>query len=339
MLLYLTSNNKNGLIDTAAKDKELTVKKLVGKFSLRSFVTKDMRNYATAKYFVVDFSCVEEQLEDFIVALQSFQMMFSSRIIVILSDCEGSNDAIERLDSIGVVNLVTADTLDTVAGELAECLSDAGMEKYIPQFETYKLTLQPESDPKAELEEIVSYKWNAKNIKIAVAGTQRRSGVTVTAFNMAEWLNARGADVCYMEINTTRSLQILLNIYDAERMGEHYSLDGLDCYLTNEPDRDYQFIICDCGEIQTPPTVFCEAQIRLLCGSILPYDIPTFHKAMQVCGSMKLTKIGLCVPWEFQEYCTSLFGEDIQIVDASHDLFSNNVNGHIYRLLIQEYIT
>ena len=131
---------------------------------------------------------------------------------------------------------------------------------------------------------------------------------------------------------------MLLNIYDAERMGEHYSLDGLDCYLTNESDRDYHFIICDCGEIQTPPTVFREAQIRLLCGSILPYEIPSFHKALQACGSMKLTKIGLCVPQEFQEYCVSLFGEELQIAEASHDLFSNNVNEHIYRLLIQEYI-
>ncbi len=62
MLLYLTSNQKSSLIDAAVSEKELTVKKLVGKFSLRSLVTKDMRNYATAKYFMVDFSCVDEQL-------------------------------------------------------------------------------------------------------------------------------------------------------------------------------------------------------------------------------------------------------------------------------------
>ncbi len=338
MLLYLTSNEKSRLIDEAVQEKEITAKKLIGKFSLRSFVTKDMRNYATANYFIVDSSCVVEQLDGFAVALQSFQMMFSARIIVILSGCENTDGYIDRLVSIDIINIVTADTPEAVSAELLECLSDEGMQKYIPQFETNKPTLQPEPAPKAELEEIVPFKWNAKNIKIAVAGTQRRSGVTVTAFNMATWLAARGADVCYMEMNTTRSLQMILNIYDAERMGEHYSLDGLDCYLTNEPDRDYQFIICDCGEMQTPQTVFREADIRILCGSILPYEIPAFHKVFQVCGRMKLTKIGLCVPQEFQEYCVSLFGEDIQIADASHDLFSDNANGHIYRRLVQEYI-
>lgn len=88
MLLYLASNGKSTLIDHAAADKELTVKKLVGKFSLKSFVTKDMRNYAAAKYFAVDAACAEETSGDFTVALQSFQMMFSARIIVILSGCE-----------------------------------------------------------------------------------------------------------------------------------------------------------------------------------------------------------------------------------------------------------
>ena len=334
MLLYLTGNDKSGLIDAAAKEKELTVKKLVGKFSLRSFVTRDMRNYATAKYFAVDFSCVEESLDDFIVALQSFQMMFSSRIIVILSGCENVEEAVDRLASIGVVNLVTAGTLDGVTEELAECLSDDGMQKYI----ALPVSAEPEQpESPAESEQMEHYQWNAKNIKIAVAGAQRRSGVTVTAFNMAKWLAARGAEVCYVEMNTHRHLQLLITIFDVQKDGEHYAIDGIDCYLTNELDKDYNFILYDCGELHAPPTVFKEADIRLLCGSILPFEIPAFHMAVTACGSLSVTKIGLCVPKEFQDYCISLFGEDIKIATASHDLFANNENGQIYRRLVQIY--
>ena len=79
MLLYLTSNQKSGLIDGAAREMLLPSKKLVGKFSLKSFVTKDMRNYATAKFFLIDAACVEERGDDLILALRSFQMMFSAR--------------------------------------------------------------------------------------------------------------------------------------------------------------------------------------------------------------------------------------------------------------------
>lgn len=338
MLLYLTSNLKSSLIDAAAQEHELTVKKLVGKFSLRSFITKDMRNYASTKYFVVDCSCTDEQLDDFIVALQSFQMMFSARIIVILSDCDHAAKYVDRLVSIGIMNIVTGDTTQEVTTELSECLSADGMQRYLPQFAFVEQTPPSHPTEKAPAEEIIQYKWNAKNIKIAVAGTQRRSGVTVTAFNMAAWLSARGADVCYVEMNENRHLNMLLHVFDAQSSGEHYTIDGIDCYLTNELDRDYNFIIYDCGEMQATVSVFKGAAIRLLCGGILPYEAPVFHKALSACGDLSLNKVGLCVPQEFQEYCTTLFGEDIQIAHASHDLFGNNVNGHIYRPLVQWYI-
>ena len=50
MLLYLTSNQKSNLIDPAVRNMTLPAKKLVGRFSLKSFVTKDMRNYACLLY-------------------------------------------------------------------------------------------------------------------------------------------------------------------------------------------------------------------------------------------------------------------------------------------------
>ena len=33
-----------------------------------------------------------------------------------------------------------------------------------------------------------------------------------------------------------------------------------------------------------------------------------------------------------------LFGEDVQIAAASHDLFAKQVNGQIYRPLVEKYI-
>ena len=212
MLLYLTSNQKSTLIDAAVCEKELTAKKLAGKFSLKSFVTKDMRNYTAAKYFAVDAACAEEAAGDFSVALQSFQMMFSARIIVILSGCDNGEDYISRLISSGVTNIVTADTPEGVTEELLECLSEDGMQKYLPQYAFAEQEQQSEETPEQPESEVIrKYKWNAKNIKIAVAGSQRRSGVTVTAFNLAAWLTARGAEVCYVEMNTNRHLQMILN--------------------------------------------------------------------------------------------------------------------------------
>ena len=289
MLLYLTSNQKSNLIDPAVRNMTLPAKKLVGRFSLKSFVTKDMRNYANAKFFVVDAACIEGE--------------------------------VQRLLSIGVVNLVTGETMEDALDELTEALSEDGMQRYVVKAPVYEQpATQREKAP--EPDEIIPYRWNARNIRIAVAGSQRRSGVTVTAFNLASWLAARGAEVAYIEVNQNRHLQLLLNIYEAAPDGEHYTIDGIDCYLTNEPDKAYQFIIYDCGVMQTPTSIFRDADHRLLCGSVLPYEIPVFHKALSECASLEVRPIAICVPQEIQEYCMELFGEDVQIAAASHDLFA-----------------
>lgn len=338
MLLYLTSNQKSGLIDSAAHEMLLPSKKLIGKFSLKSFVTKDMRNYATAKFFLIDAACVEERGDDLALALRSFQMMFSARIIVVLSGCDNMSGCIQQLLSIGVVNLITAETLEDAADELKEALSDEGMRRYVsPKPIPNQIVLQQEPETEPE-DEITPYRWSARNVRIAVAGAQRRSGVTVTAFNLAAWLTARGAEVAYIEVNTNRHLQLLLNIYEAVPTGEHYTIDGIDCYLTNEPDRDYQFIIYDCGIMQAPTSVFREADQRLVCGSVLPYEIPAFHKALEGCGGLEVRPVAISVPGEFRAYCRELFGGNLEMAEASHDLFANRVNGRLYKAMMEQYI-
>lgn len=100
----------------------------------------------------------------------------------------------------------------------------------------------------------------------------------------------------------------------------------------------HQGIIYDCGVMQTPTSIFRDADHRLLCGSVLPYEIPVFHKALSECGSLEVRPVAICVPQEIQEYCMELFGENVQIAAASHDLFAKRVNGQIYRPLVEKYI-
>lgn len=102
MLLYLTSNKNRNLIDKAAKDTTLAVKKLVGKYVLRSFITKEIRNFTAVRYFVVDSACAEDSIGDFCIALQSFQMMFSAKVVVLLSGNDDKAEYAERLSAAGI---------------------------------------------------------------------------------------------------------------------------------------------------------------------------------------------------------------------------------------------
>lgn len=336
MLLYLTSSGKSSLVDAAANKMELNVKKLIGKFNLKSIVAKDMRNYTAAKIFVVDASCCEETPEEFCVALQSFQMMFSTRIIVILSGCEEEESYLSCLLTCDITNIITADTPDAVTDELMECLSENGMQKYILPAEKAVSSLPPSSENIEE--EIYPFQWKADNVKVAVAGAQHRCGTTVTAFNMAYWLSAHGAEVALIEMNTNRHLHFILNVYEAAKEKKHYTIDGVDFYLTDELDRNYNFIIYDCGVLNTLPFAFRNADKRLLCGSALPYELSTFSKAVSLCGNLPVEKIGVGVPEEMRDYCISVFGEGLWLAESSHSLFSAHVNGGINLNFVQKYI-
>lgn len=334
MLLYLSSNGKSGLTDFLEVH-NLVVKKLVGRFSLKQFVTKDLRNYTGCKFFLLDVSSIEEQIEDFIVAIQSTQIMMDVRIIPILSDTENTPAYIDRLVEIGVTDIITADSLEGVRDELTECVSLNGMQRYKQTVESFTdAAAFPETQ---KHKEIIKYSWNARNVKITIAGTQRRSGVTVTAFNLASWLVARGASVCYVEVNSLQHLNWIVNIYDAEKDGEAYPVGNIDCYFTNDLDNDYNFIIYDCGEIKEPTMIFREADVRLLCGSILPHEAKEYLQVLNACKDMDIYKMGLCVPKPLQEFCRKSLSNDILIAETSHDLFENNINGHIYLPMIRRF--
>ena len=338
MVLYLTSNIKSRLIDSAVKDMEMNAKKLIGKFSLRSFVAKDMRNYAAARYFVVDRSCVEDGIDDFVVALQSFQMMFAARIIVMLSGCENKEVYIERLCDISIYNIITADMQDELNNELEECLSENGMQKYIPTEQADEPEC-PDEEINMQPEVIPQYKWSAKNVFIAIAGSQHKCGVTVTAFNMAAWLKAHGAKVCYVEHNENRHLQWIVSMYGSESDGDFYSVQGIDCYAVDEIKDDYNFIIYDCGNIlDLLPQIFQKSDVRLLCGGLLPYEMPNLAKGLSKCNGFPLTILSLEVPEEVRNASQSIINMKIQTLKPSHDLLSENVNSHVYMPIVEKWI-
>ncbi len=321
MLLYLTGNSHSRLIDEAVEELEISVKKLVGRFYLRGFVVRELRNYTAIRYFVVDAACTDDSAEDFCVALQSFRMMASARIIVLLTGCDDKDYYLSRLQAAGITDVVTADESEAVTKRLLEFLSDQHIQK-------------ARSEP--ALSESIS--WNAQNIRIAAAGMQRRSGTTVTAFNLAYWLTARGASVCYIKANANRHLPVILRLYEAKEAQGHFTMDGIDFYLTDTLDRDYHFIIYDFGELYTVPEAFQTADIRILCGSALPYEIQNFKRTVSLCGNLPVIKILTGVPAELKAYCGMLMA-DVQIADISRNLFDGQINDSINREIIKEYIS
>lgn len=336
MLFYLTSKDRVNLLDFVETHSGLIPKKMTGRFSLMQFVVRDMRNYAHIKYFVIDRAAISEDDDGFIEAVKSFQTMYSARVIVI---CEGFSEQdvfLRQLIVAGVTNVVTATEIGGIQAEILECLSPEGMLRYRP---TPLEAQDPAIRAKDNLVE-ESYVFSAKNVRVAVAGCQRRVGTTTTAANLAHWIQAHGGTVCYLENNLNKHLAYVLKLYADRPQGNHYEIGGVDYYFTDELDKEYNFIITDCGELAAPPqVVFTEADLRLLCGSAMPYELSHLQDAVARCRGMKVSTLGLYVPMDIRQLVREAISPDILFADPSHSLFDSAANGELNRALIAAYIS
>lgn len=178
MLLYLTRTDISDLLDFTIDTYGFVPKKMIGSFSLLNFVIRDMRNFSNCKYFVIDRNAITEKDDELVQAICSFKTMYNSRVIIIYEGlCQGDS-LMQKLVEVDVTDIVTADSIEEIKEEILECLSDKGMERY---KQKKRSQLIPIGFSKTDEDKVEQYKFNCKNIKIAFAGAERRTGVTTTA--------------------------------------------------------------------------------------------------------------------------------------------------------------
>lgn len=336
MLLYLTGKDSVNLLDFIEDKIGIIPKKMTGKFSLMQFVVRDMRNYAHMKYFVIDRIAVSEDEAGFTAAVSSFQTMFSARIIVICEGCSEQDAFLRQLVMTGVTDIVTATDIKAIQAEILECLSPEGMQRYkVPAQKPQPPTITAKSTPVSE-----RYIFTCKDIRIAVAGCQRRVGVTTTAVNLAHWIQAHGGTACYLESNLNKHLSYIIKLYAEQPEGNHYTIGDVDYYFTDELDKTYNFVVTDCGVLDEPPQAsFTEASLRLLCGSAMPYELVHMQNAMKRCKGWTIQALGMYVPLDIRELMQQAISDDILFVDPSHELFDGSANSDLNKRLVNSYIT
>lgn len=310
MILYLTSTNKVNLLDFIEEELELPVKKLIGSFSLNAFVVKDMRFYSHVHYLAIDREAIKETDEEMVQALLSFQMMYEMRIIMINEGLPESSPFLLELIKADIQNVVTAETIEMIQDELRECFSEVGMLRRNPAKESVSIEVVP---PSSKVEEVTQFQFKCTNVVIAIAGCDRRVGVTTTAFNLVCWINAHGGTACYFESNTSNHLAHIIQLFKPDKNGNAYSIEGSDFYMMKELNQDYNFYVVDCGVIgaSEPHVDFINANLRVLCGSTLPYEIPIVYRAMEICKGLEFLALVLFAPIYMRSYIKRIFNEDV----------------------------
>ncbi|WP_143187557.1 hypothetical protein [Desulfosporosinus lacus] len=235
-----------------------------------------------------------------------------------------------------MTDIVTATDIKEIQAEILECLSPEGMQRYkVPAQKPQPPTIAAQSTPVSE-----RYLFTCQDIRIAVAGCQRRVGVTTTAANLAHWIQAHGGTACYLESNLNKHLSYIIKLYADQPEDDHYTIGGVDYYFTSDFDKAYNFIIIDCGVLDEPPQAcFAEADLRLLCGSAMPYELVHMQNALSRCKNGTVQALGMYVPLDVRELMKQAITDDLLFVDSSHELFDGNANSNLNKRLVSNYIT
>jgi hypothetical protein len=351
MILYLSRNESAGLLDGAARENALHVRKLPGNFSLSEFIVRDMRKFASCRYFCVERLAITETDDGFLEALQSFRMMYSARIIVIHEN-EGGLDALAReLARIGVTDIVTAADGEEKRAQIAECLSDEGMRRYRPR-PAGAGAYDDEPDGEYEEKETLAqslffkemedehYRFDCLNVNIGVIGATRRVGTTTAALGLAGFIQNHGGTACYAALNTNRHLESIAAVcgFDAEE--DYYTRDAIDYYEGMLPKHDYNFIVTDYGDIKRETVrKYKESDVRLLCGaSGERFEIAELAEGLKAVRSVKPRILTYAPNPEHDEFFRSAVTKEPAILRPAGNMLDFKTNAAVFKEIIAGYI-
>jgi hypothetical protein len=336
MILYLTSISKVNLLDFIEIELEMPIKKLIGSFSLNSFVVKDMRFYNHVRYVAIERGAIKETDEEMVQALLSFQIMYEMRIIVISEGLLESSPILQELIQADIQNVVIAEKIDMIQDELRECFSDMGMQRI--NLAAKHISIE-EPQLHASVEEIEQYRFTCTNVTIAIAGCERRVGVTTTAFNLVSWINAHRGTACYLEANSSNHLAHIIQLFKPNQTGNAYRMEGSDFYFAKELNMNYNFIVVDCGVLRENKIQdsFVNSDIRVLSSSAMPYELVRVFQTLERCKDLSVQALGLFVPENIKPYLSQVISQDILFCDASHDLFDSEANKQVFKKLLRSH--
>lgn len=332
MILYLSSAQHSNLLDfTGLYDRDsTTIKKMVGSFVLKQFIVYDMRNFSHFTEVVLDRPAFGDSDTEFAEAIEEFLTMYSARITVICEGLTESDPLFAALLNSGVGNIVCDTEIKAMQREISECLSETGMTRYNPKERTAKAT------------GVKQYRFDCRNIRIAVLSSQPRMGATTTALGLCAWLRSVGAVVCYVEANTSGHLPLLAQSYEMEQGESGWTYEGIS-YRTEEPtDPAVNFIVYDAGN---DLTAFTQSEIHadlllLQCGT-KPYEL---GYTLRLQKRFKTEYAYILCPFVSEDtkgdYADALQSDyhKLLFLDCQPDLMNGTSNAKQYKTMITKYI-
>ena len=341
MILYLSRNENANLLDITTSENNLHILKVSGSFSLSDFVKMDMRKYASCRYFCIERLAITERDNEFLKALQSFQMMYDARVIVIHESVNDTDSLTRGLIQIGVTDIVTAPDMDDKLEQISECLSVEGMQRYKPKpVKAREHDDEPDEEKETLAQSIIlkemedeHYRFDCVNVRIGVIGSTRRVGTTTFALGLANFIKNHGGSVCYVALNMNQHLEHIANAYNFDSEEDYFTYDAIDFYEGMLSKHNYNFIITDFGDAKRETTrKYKESDVHLLCGaSNKQYEVVEFSEAFKQIKSVKPTILTYIPNPDYGQIFSSTVTRTPTIIKPVRDMLDFKTNGIVFR--------
>jgi len=326
MILYLSSNENLGLFDFLQEEQGITIKHLSGEFNLKNFVLRDMKSLGHYNCVVIDYSCLTDNYDEIIEAVESFKWMYSSRLIFFCEGLKRGNSLLLKLIENDIYNIITSEKFEDIQNEIRICTSIEG--------KSYQDCLRYRIDA-----EVLKEYTFASNIQIAVAGVSSKVGTTTTAINMANFLASIGAKVSYVELNGQDHLSKLPIIYKKD---DHLEFKGVKYYdKSGKLDDEMNFVIYDLGIMNEKKESFLsQMDARLICATAKPYELGPLIAVKKDLNSAVDIILSFVSPNSRGSIKKMFETEDqkVSFAEYSPDLFDGYKNKDLFFNILDSYI-
>ncbi len=331
MLLYLTSTKNNGVFDFLENDKNIIIKKRTGEFYLKKYITHEMKNLLHNQFLAIDLSALKDSDDEIIESIQAIKMLYDIRIIVYAVDLKPGSTLLKMLINEKIYNIVTGDTNAEIQRVILKCISPEGLD-----YDDSQRLLNPdESDIRKQ------FKFNASDVKVAIAGTHSRAGCTSTAFNLAVFLSLSGAKVSYTEASDNEHLRSIIDYYEFDKIEEsQYRYKDIDFFLNKSFSSGYNFQIFDLGVLnQNTEKIFKAFDVKLLCVGSKPYEFSSLNNHRDI-EDFKHHMLINFSPEKGRIKFKTLESENrkIHFLGYAPSLFNEERNGSIFTEILNEYM-
>lgn len=296
--VYVSANVRANLEEILSERKIYQVARFINTYDVEIFFREQLKNLKGVNFLIFDLSAFPSSSEDEIIkVLKLIREFYECRIIIIAEGHKQGDVILSQVFNLGIYNIITATNDIEFEEQLKKTLTIEGM--------TFGSSLKYHIDePIQQGGKNTIIKENYIKVKqlmsIGIASTEKHSGATSLALNLAKYiLTFDNTTCCYIENNSHEHIKELQNLKDCLYLQDKKMLNynGLDLFLkpTNIAEiqkYDYSFYIYDFGNF--------DEMTREVRNNFLSRDLKIIVSGSQIWEEEKIAD------------CLSLIGDDLQ---------------------------